>query len=150
MALTLREKISARIQSLVDGIEGVTAVRPKRVHWEDQVTQNLTAIVRQGELRFDHDDGGTGMLTCLQDYLITLAVIESDAATAGYETEMNRVMADIIEALAADPDLNGHADHGGPVFHTLTPVDDDAIAGETLHLTVTFRTGRTDMEVNQR
>jgi hypothetical protein len=154
MALTVREKISARLLSLVDGVEGVTAVRPQRVHWAEQVTQNLTAIVRQGQLEFEHDDGAgagdAGAFICKQDYEIPLAVVPSDSATASYETEMNRVMADIIEALAADPDLNGNAEDEGLVFGTVTPIEDDAIAGETLHLTVTFRTGRTDMEVNRR
>jgi len=157
MALTIREKCSARLLALIDAVAGVTAVRPQRVHWTDEVAADLTAVVRQGELRVEHEDtdGDYGTLICAQDYAVTLAVIESDAAPATYETEMNRVMADMIEALAADPDLNDNAEDSGLRFAGIVPIEEEVrltyrITGETLHLTVTFRTGRTNMEINRR
>jgi len=157
MALTIREQCSARVLAVIDAVAGVTAVRPRRVFWADDVTGDLTAVVRQGEMRFEHEDadGATGTLVCAQDYTVTLAVIESDEATATYEIEGNRVMAEIIEALAADPDLNGAADYEGVRLVGVTPLDEEIrqsyrLSGETLHLTVTFVTGRTNMETNRR
>ena len=152
MALTLRETISARILTLIDALDGVTALRPKRVHWIDQVTADLTAIVRQGELRFigEDADGATGTLICQQDYAITLAIVPSDSATVTCETEINRVLAAIVEALAADIDLAGAADYEGLAFGSIAPESADEVVAETLNITVTFVTGRTNMTVNRR
>lgn len=152
MALTVREQITAQIETLLDAVTGVTAYRPKKVHWTDEVTKHLTAVIRQGELRFVHEDatGATGTFVCEQDYAITLVIRESDAATTSYETETNRVMADLVEALAADIDLGNHAVYEGLRFDRITPEDPDEITGETLHVTVTFSTGRTNMETNLR
>ncbi len=157
MALTIREKISARLLAIVNTVNGVTAVRPQRVHWTDEVTANLTAIVRQAGATFDHDDADPsgGTLGLIQSYEIILAVVESDTATTTYETETNRVMADIIEALAADINVADNADYGGIVFSEITPIDDDVrlarkIGGEILHITVRSQTARTNMETNKR
>jgi hypothetical protein len=157
MALTIREKISARILAIVNTVSGVTAVRPKRVHWVDEVTKSLTAIVRQTDLRVIHEDADPtgGTLICEQDYEITLAVVESDTATTTYETEANRVMADLIEALAGDIDASDNADYEGLRIVGTSSVSEEIrlarqIGGETLLITVTFTTGRTNMETNKR
>lgn len=157
MSLTIREKISARLLAIVNTVPGVTAVRPKRVHWTDEITASLTAVIRQEGVRFTHEDAdpSEGTLAWEQDYEIILAVVESDTAATSDETEGNRVMGDIIEALAADTDLAGNADYEGLRFVGIEDIGEEIrlarqIGGEKLRITVSFTTGRKNTETNKR
>ncbi len=149
MADSIREKISAWLRTTVNSVTGVTAIRPKRVDWTQEVTKDLTAVIRQKSCRIVCENGTD--LVFEQAYKITVAVVDSDTASAAIDTRINAVMAGIIAALMADPSCGGYADSNGLLLGELINLADDpeeppaGLSGESLLLTVHFSTLKTNL-----
>lgn len=42
MSLTVRENVAVRLCELIEQVSGLTALRPKRLHWADDVTGDVS------------------------------------------------------------------------------------------------------------
>lgn len=150
MAASIREQISEWLRTEVAKITGVTALRPKRVFWTEELTKDLTAVIRQRSCRIVHADETD--LAFEQEYKITIAVIDRDTTTAAIDTRINLVMAAVVKALAADPSCGGLADSNGMVLEEIVSLQEDSseplapgVTGESLLLRVHFSTLKTDL-----
>jgi len=150
MAASRREQISEWLRAEVAKIAGVTALRPKRVFWTEELTKDLTAVIRQRSCRIVHADETD--LAFEQGYKITVAVIDRDTATAPLDTRINLVMAAVIKALAADPSCGGLAGSNGMVLEEIVSLQEDnsepvspGLTGESLLMRVHFSTLKTNL-----
>jgi hypothetical protein len=150
MAASIRERISEWLRTEAAKISGVTALRPKRVFWTEELTKDLTAVIRQRSCLID--DADKTDLIFEQEYKITIAVIDRDTAAASLDTRINLVMAAIVKALAADPSCGGLADSNGMTLKEIVSLQEDSneplapgVTGESLLLQVKFSTLKTDL-----
>lgn len=138
MSLTLREKIGAWLLTTLNALDGVSAYRPKHIHWTDELTVDGAVMIRQAALRFTHEDPAA--VVAEQDYEIAVVARDSDSVATALDTRLNAKWAAIIPALAADPSCGGNAMYGGMVLGGIDPLLDEhgGKLAEVLTLTVQF------------
>lgn len=145
MSLAVREEISAYLATTLGALTGITAIRPKRIHWADEITADGAVVIRQASLRFSHEDPDA--VVAEQDYEIIVVGRDLDSATAALDTRINAKWALILPALSADDTAGGHAMYGGLVLVGIEPLLDDngGKFAEVLTITVTFSTAPGDI-----
>ena len=88
-------------------LQTLTAVRPKRVNAEADITGDLCVLIEQD------DPEQVGVNGNVQEWRQTFAVqafvIDSDAATVAIDTRINFVLADLLKAIMADHTRGGYA-----------------------------------------
>jgi len=148
MSVAVIESIAARLQSVLNAVDGFTAVRRKRIEWNAEVTGNtagVTAILVEEETPVDEVTEGD--LVNVAAFSVYLILIDSDTATSPIATRVNLALADACDALAAEYDVGGWACAGGLAIQRVDPIEDNeaAIAGVQLSLAVTYSTDFADL-----
>ena len=138
MSLTVRENISAWVQTRLDLIAGATAIRPKRINWSAELTADQTVIIQQRDVRTIHQDDTD--LVIEQDYAIIAVVIDSDDVTTSIDYRINILVAAVLEALFADRDCGGYAMAEGLRIVSDSRLDDSEgqISGRIIQVCVTY------------
>lgn len=106
------EAIARAIEGLVNQItvvngycQTLTAVRPKRVHFWDEITADNTVLISQGKP--ERMDMTHATIDWRQPFELQAICIDSDAATETIESRLNKVRSDIEKKLMADVTLGG-------------------------------------------
>jgi len=136
MSQPIIEQIAVAIADLVDGITGLTALRPKRVFFLDDVTGDGTVVVTQ-----DQPEKGESTLYTqdwLQPFSLTALLTDSDTATDSIDTRLNAIRSDLEKALLADPTLGGLAID--TVVEPPTYFNAEDLTGVEVKITVHYRT----------
>jgi len=134
------------MRSTIDAISDLTAIRPKRIHWSDEVTKDRTVLIVPEDSRIVHQDEIDAVHE--QDFRIVVTVIDSDDTANAIDTRINAVTAEILEMLLADRDCGDYAQIEGMRFAGSRPIDDrdGRISGEILELTVVYSVKMADFE----
>jgi hypothetical protein len=118
----------------------LTALRPKRVHFWDELTADNTVLITQEQperLEMTHTT-----IDWRQPFVLQAICMDSDAATASIETRLNAARADLEQKLMTDITLGGLA-------YDLQIEPPDYFAGEhftgvAVNISVFYRTLLTD------
>ena len=101
------EQIAAKLAEVIGAVEGVTALRPRRVFFMDEVTADRTAVITQESP--EKLDGTLHTQEWRQPFGVVLIVTDSDTATDPIDTRLNALRSDIEKAVLADVSLDGLA-----------------------------------------
>jgi hypothetical protein len=138
MSTTIREHIAAWLATTIDAVAGATVVRPKRIHWIDNITIDQTVVITQAEsISEGQDDDAFSMQ---QDYDVSVILIDSDDVTDSIDTRINAFVAAILEALFVDPSCGGYADAQGLLWLGSVRLEDQTgtLTGEIVRLRVKY------------
>lgn len=116
--------------------ENLTALRPKRVHFWDELTSDKTVLITQGSPTITDQSHAT--IDWEQPFSLQVILIDSDAATASIETRLNNIRSDIEKKLREDITLNNLAYN-----LEIKPCDyysGDTFTGIGVNIAVSYRT----------
>lgn len=99
--------------------------RPKRAHYEGDLTDDLSTMVYTSEPTEQRDLRVSGSRIVHQEYEIVVFVIDSDDESDSIETRLSQVAADIAKKLALDRTCGGLADWLKVTAAVFEPADDD-------------------------
>lgn len=107
MSTPIIETIATKIEALINTItetngfnQDLVAVRPKRIHLEGDVNDDLNVFIYQEDKKLAEDS--TTSIVWLQEFSLQAMVIDSDEATASIDTRLNQVGSDIEKKLMED------------------------------------------------
>lgn len=132
------ERISEWLRSTAATAISGTARRPKRVHWSDTLTADLSVMIRQEESQLLHADSDS--MIWRQGFACELTLIDADADTDSIETRIAEAVADVITAFEADPTCGGEAMFGGLIVGAAADMTGESgrISGQSLAVDVTY------------
>jgi hypothetical protein len=104
MSTPIIEQIAVKLAALIDAIneangfnQKLVAVRPKRIHLEGDINDDLNVIIEQEDAAIE-TDSNTHVIW-RQGFTLQALVIDSDDATAAIDTRLNTVRSDIEKKL---------------------------------------------------
>lgn len=104
MSTPIVETIAVKLEAMVNAItvangfnQTLIAVRPKRIHLEGDINDDLNVIIEQEDAAIEEDS--TTYVIWRQGFTLQALVIDSDDATAAIDTRLNTVRSDIEKKL---------------------------------------------------
>ncbi len=114
MSVPILEKIAVNLLAAINEIttdngwnQTLTAKRPKRINLDDEITEDLTAIIQQENPVKGQETNST--IEWHQPFAIQTIVIDSDAATTPIDTRLNTIRADVEKKVGEDITRGGYA-----------------------------------------
>jgi hypothetical protein len=140
MSTPIVEQIAVALAGVIDSVDGLTCLRPKRVHFVDELTAEGTVVLTQESP--EKADATLHTQDWRQPFSVLVIAVDSDAETASIDTRLNALRSDLEKALLADPTLGGLAID--TVIDAPTYFGTAAISGIELKLNVHYRTAYAD------
>jgi len=122
----------------------LSAVRPKRVLFGDEVWDDLDVLIIQSwENARNKVSGAYGIVDVRQQFDILAIVIESDKASTSIDTKNNKIAADMIKKLRIDPQRSDNA-HDTEILAVDPFAISDKFSGILVQIEVWYRVKQND------
>lgn len=149
MSTPIVEQIAVKLVALVNAItvangfnQTLVAVRPKRIHLEGDINDDLNVIIEQEDAAIEEDS--TTHVIWRQGFTLQALVIDSDDATAAIDTRLNTVRSDIEKKLMESE--NWKLDGLGMVLLKSAEkfIADPQMAGIAVNIDVLYETNKSN------
>jgi len=141
MSVSIIEQIAEAVREAVNSVEGVTALRPRRAWFLDEITAiDQTVVIEQDTP--ERLESTLHTVDWDQPFNLLLLASDSDAATAPIDTRLNELRSRIERALLTDETLGGLAiglRMEGPTYYSTQD-----LTGVLLRVVVHYRTAYAD------